>query len=134
MLKYTNIGQKWLLLFKNSMGISKVITEVNPPLEKMRWNYMAIFCTIYYVLSYIETIPQIVKLLKTKSSNDYSLGMISLQLIALISWSLYIFTSKQSIVVYIGTIIDLVLLLFVDFLIIKYYKFNKKGVGPNERK
>ena len=87
---------------------------------------MAIFCTIYYVLSYIETIPQIVKLLKTKSSNDYSLGMISLQLIALISWSLYIFTSKQNIVVYIGTIIDLVLLLFIDFLIIKYYKFNKK--------
>jgi hypothetical protein len=54
--------------------------------------------------------------------------MISLQLIALISWSLYIFTSKQSIVVYIGTIIDLLLLLFVDFLIIKYYKFNKRGV------
>ena len=93
---------------------------------------MAVFCTIYYILSYIETIPQIVKLLKTKSSNDYSLGMISLQLIALISWSLYIFTSKQSIVVYIGTIIDLVLLLFVDFLIIKYYKFNKKEVDPNE--
>ena len=91
---------------------------------------MAIFCTIYYVLSYIETIPQIVKLLKTKSSNDYSLGMISLQLIALISWSLYIFTSKQSIVVYIGTIVDLVLLLLVDFLILKYYKF--KGVDPNE--
>lgn len=93
---------------------------------------MTIFCTIYYVLSYIETIPQIVKLLKTKSSNDYSLGMISLQLIALISWSLYIFTSKQSMVVYIGTIIDLVLLLFVDFLIIKYYKFNKKGDDSHE--
>jgi uncharacterized protein with PQ loop repeat len=87
---------------------------------------MAIFCTIYYILSYIETVPQIVKLLKTKSSNDYSLGMISLQLIALISWSLYIFTSKQSIVVYIGTIIDLVLLLFIDFLIIKYYRFKKE--------
>ena len=86
---------------------------------------MAIFCTIYYVLSYIETVPQIVKLLKTKSSNDYSLGMLTIQLIALICWSLYIFTSKQSIVVYIGTIVDLLLLLFVDFLIIKYYKFKK---------
>ena len=85
---------------------------------------MTIFCTIYYILSYIETVPQIIKLLKTKSSNDYSLGMISLQLIALISWSLYIFTSIQSIVVYIGTIIDLLLLLFVDFLILKYYKFK----------
>ena len=86
---------------------------------------MAIFCTIYYVLSYIETIPQIVKLLKTKSSNDYSLGMISLQLIALISWSLYIFTSKQSVIVYIGTVIDLLLLIFVDYLILKYYKFSE---------
>ena len=93
---------------------------------------MEIFCTIYYIFSYMDNIPQIMKLVKTKSSNDYSLGMISLQLIALISWSLYIFTSKQSIVVYIGTIIDLLLLLFVDFLIIKYYKFNKKGVDPNE--
>lgn len=88
---------------------------------------MAIFCTVYYILSYIETIPQIIKLIKTKSSNDYSLGMISLQLIALISWSLYIFTSIQSVVVYIGTIIDLLLLLSVDFLIIRYYKFNKRG-------
>ena len=86
---------------------------------------MAIFCTIYYVLSYIETVPQIVKLIKTKSSNDYSLGMITLQLIALISWSIYIFTSVQSVIVYIGTVVDLVLLFFVDFLIIKYYDFKK---------
>ena len=86
---------------------------------------MAIFCTIYYICSYIETVPQIFKLIKTKSSNDYSLVMNTLQLIALICWSLYIFTSKQSVIVYIGTIIDLVLLLFVDYLIIKYYKFKK---------
>ena len=26
---------------------------------------MPIFCTIYYILSYIETIPQIIKLIKT---------------------------------------------------------------------
>ena len=86
---------------------------------------MAIFCTIYYVLSYIETLPQIIKLIKTKSSNDYSLGMIFLQLIALISWSIYIFTSQQSIIVYIGTVIDLVLLFLIDFLILKYYNFVK---------
>jgi len=88
---------------------------------------MAIFCTIYYILSYIETIPQVIKLIKTKSSNDYSLGMIVLQLIALTSWSIYIFTSKQNIIVYIGTIIDLLLLLLIDFLILKYYDFNKKN-------
>lgn len=83
---------------------------------------MTIFCTIYYILSYIETVPQIVKLLKTKSSNDYSLEMIFLQFIALLSWSLYIFTSTQNLIVYIGTVVDLLLLIFVDFLILKYYK------------
>lgn len=83
---------------------------------------MVIFCTIYYVLSYIQTVPQIIKLLKTKSSHDYSLEMITIQLIALISWSLYIFTSIQSIIVYIGTVLDLLLLVFVDILIFKYYK------------
>ncbi len=86
---------------------------------------MAIFCTIYYILSYIESIPQIIKLIKTKSSNDYSLGMVCIQLIAIISWTIYIFTSVQNIIVYIGTVIDLILLLFIDFLIFRYYKFNK---------
>lgn len=86
---------------------------------------MTIFCTIYYILSYVSTVPQIIKLLKTNSSNDYSLGKTALQLISIISWSLYIFTSKQNIVVYIGTIADLLLLLLIDFLILKYYKFKK---------
>ena len=88
---------------------------------------MTIFCTIYYICSYIETIPQIIKLIKTKSSHDYSLGMLALQLIALISWSIYIFTTKQNIVVYIGTILDLILLFIVDFLILKYYKHSKNA-------
>lgn len=87
---------------------------------------MTIFCTIYYILSYIYSIPQIFKLIKTKSSNDYSLGMVGLQLLALISWTLYIFTSNQNKIVYIGTIIDLIILLIVDFLILKYYKFKRK--------
>ena len=86
---------------------------------------MAIFCTIYYICSYIETVPQIIKLIKTKSSNDYSLGFVVLQFIALVCWSLYIFTSKQNTIVYIGTIIDLVLLITVDYLILKYFKFRR---------
>jgi len=86
---------------------------------------MTIFCTIYYILSYCEIIPQIIKLIKPKSSNDYSLGMLLLQFIALTSWTLYIFTSQQDIIVYIGTIIDLLLLILIDFLIIKCYKFKR---------
>ena len=83
---------------------------------------MEIFCTIYYVLNYVKTVPQILKLIRTKSSSDYSLSMILLQLISLVSWSLYIFTSVQSIIVYIGTVIDLILLVITDILILMYYK------------
>ncbi|MBR3228158.1 MAG: hypothetical protein IKF68_06390 [Erysipelotrichaceae bacterium] len=83
---------------------------------------MEIFCTIYYVLNYVKTVPQIMKLIRTKSSSDYSLSMILLQLISMISWSLYIFTSVQSVIVYIGTVIDLVLLVVTDVLILLYYK------------
>lgn len=83
---------------------------------------MEIFCTVYYVLNYVKTVPQIVKLIRTRSSSDYSLSMIILQLISMISWSLYIFTSKQSIIVYIGTVLDLLLLIITDILIFIYYK------------
>ena len=83
---------------------------------------MEIFCTIYDVLNYVKTVPQIMKLIRTKSSSDYSLSMILLQLISMISWSLYIFTSVQSVIVYIGTVIDLVSLVITDVLILLYYK------------
>ena len=76
---------------------------------------MTIFCTTYYILSYTQTVPQLIKLLKTKSSNDYSLGMITLQFISVTSWSIYIFTSNQKNIVYIGTIIDLLLIILVSF-------------------
>lgn len=83
---------------------------------------MTIFCTLYYILSYLEIVPQIVKLIKTKSSSDYSLGMVFVQFLATTSWTLYIFTSKQNMIVYIGTIADMVLLILVDYLILKYYR------------
>lgn len=87
---------------------------------------MAIFCTIYYICSYIQTVPQLIKLIKTKSSNDYSLWQVALGFVGLVCWSIYIFTSNQTIIVYIGTIIDLLLLILVDILILVFYKFKKK--------
>lgn len=87
---------------------------------------MAIFCTIYYICSYIQTVPQVYKLIKTKSSNDYSLWHVILGFIGMVCWSIYIFMTDQALIVYIGTIIDIVLLVFVDILIFVYYKFDKK--------
>ena len=87
---------------------------------------MAIFCTIYYICSYIQTVPQVIKLIKTKSSNDYSLWQVFLGMIGLICWSIYIFTSSQAMTVYIGTIIDLVLEFLVVGLIVAFFDFKKK--------
>ena len=87
---------------------------------------MQLFCVIYYICSYIQTVPQVYKLIKTKSSNDYSLWQMALGFIGITCWSLYIFTSVQGIVVYIGTVIVLLLTILVDVLILKYYKFDKK--------
>lgn len=86
---------------------------------------MVIFCTIYYICSYIQTIPQVVKLIKTKSSSDYSLWKEFLGMTGLICWSLYIFTSKQAMLVYIGTVIDLILEFLVVGLILAFFNFKK---------
>ncbi len=94
---------------------------------------MELFCIIYYACSYIQTIPQVIKLLKTKSSNDYSLYQLFLGFFGLICWSIYIFTSKQSFFVYIGTIIDLLLEILVIVLILRYFNFNKiKQINSKE--
>lgn len=94
---------------------------------------MEIFCTIYYICSYIQTVPQVIKLIKTKSSNDYSLWQVFLGLFGLICWSIYIFTSQQSVIVYIGTVIDLLLVLLVDGLVLGFFDFknNNKQRGGN---
>jgi len=73
-------------------------------------------------------VPQVIKLIKTKSSNDYSLWQVFLGMIGLICWSIYIFTSSQAMIVYIGTIIDLALEFLVVGLILGFYKWKKKEV------
>lgn len=93
---------------------------------------MAIFCTIYYICSYIQTVPQVIKLIKTKSSNDYSLWQVFLGMIGLICWSIYIFSSCQAMIVYIGTIIDLVLEFLVVGLIVAFFDFKKKKVNNDK--
>ena len=94
---------------------------------------MAIFCTIYYICSYIQTVPQVIKLIKTKSSNDYSLWQVFLGMAGLICWSIYIFTSSQAIIVYIGTIIDLVLEFLVVGLILVFFDFKRKKVKVDNK-
>lgn len=88
---------------------------------------MVVFCTLHYICSYVQIVPQIIKLLKTKSSHDYSLWQVALGFVGMICWAVYIFTSSFDIVLYVGTILELVLLIIIDILILCYYpqkKFN----------
>ena len=86
---------------------------------------MNFFCIMHYICTYIYMIPQLIKLIKTKSSNDYSLGQIFISFFGSICWITYIFTSAQSKILYINTIIEFLLIIIVDFFILKYYKKNK---------
>lgn len=85
---------------------------------------MEIFCIIYYICSYISGIPAIIKLIKTKKSNDYSIIEAALTIIGTTAWTVYIFSTEQSILVYIGTIIDEIMILVWNGLVIKYFKFK----------
>ena len=87
---------------------------------------MEIFCILHYICSYIQTIPQIIKLLKTKSSNDYSLWQVALSFAGTVCWSIYIFTCTFDFVLYVGTIIEGILIVFIDILILFYYKWDRK--------
>jgi uncharacterized protein with PQ loop repeat len=91
---------------------------------------MEILCTIYYICSYTSSIPSIIKLLRTKHSNDYSMTSTIVSEIGITCWAIYIFSTKQSTIVYLGTIVDQFLYTLWNLLIIIYYKRetqDKKG-------
>lgn len=87
------------------------------------------FVTVYYVLNYAKSIPIIYKAIVTKETGDYSLTSILIAYIANVSWVIYIALTLQSVVVYIGTFIDWLLLTTVDFFIL-YYKYKKEKRYP----
>ena len=86
---------------------------------------MELFCILYYIFSYAQSIPCIIKLVRTKSSTDDSLNMRLFQYIALICWIVYIFTTDTSLVLRIMGISDMFLLTLENVLIVKYYDFKK---------
>ncbi len=83
---------------------------------------MYLFCIVYYICSYVSVIPQIVKLVRTKKSGDYSMAETLITFLGTICWSIYIFTSVQAVIVYVGTVADLVINMVQVFLIARYYR------------
>lgn len=91
---------------------------------------MTVFLITYYILSFAQSIPCIYKLIKTKSSKDYSLLNRLCQYIALICFTIYIFTNSTSTIsVKIIGIVDLLFLTTENFLILLYRKGNNNGTN-----
>lgn len=85
------------------------------------------FCLVYYVCSSIELIPAIVRMFIRKSSHDYSRFSAALGFTSCVAWSLYIYLTEQTVLVYIGTALDIV---WVTIYTIAVFAFWKRE--PNE--
>jgi uncharacterized protein with PQ loop repeat len=85
-----------------------------------------LFYIAYCIIVYAEYFPRLIKLIKTKSSNDYSLGSIFLSLIGMFCWVIYLFTTKQDLILYIGAIVDIFLNILFAVLVFKYH--NNKSI------
>lgn len=83
---------------------------------------------IYCIIVYIEYFPRLIKLIKTKSSNDYSLGSVTLSLIGMFCWVIYLFLTDQQLILYIGAIIDIILNVLFGILVFKYYKQKERDL------
>lgn len=88
------------------------------------------FLIAYYILSFAQSVPCVYKLIKTKSSKDYSLLNRLCQYIALVCFTIYIFTNSTSTIpVKVIGIIDLLLLTTENILILLYRKGNNNGTN-----
>lgn len=86
---------------------------------------MYIFYIIYCIIVYIEYFPRIIKLIRTKSSNDYSLSSTLLSFLGMVCWVLYIFSTKQDFVLYLGSFVDIILNIIFAVLVFKYHDKKK---------
>lgn len=84
----------------------------------------SICCLVYYVCSAVELIPSIVRIIKRRSSIDYSILSTLLGVIGTLAWSVYIYSSRQTTLVYLGTASDMFLVLIYTICIFKYHKEN----------
>lgn len=85
------------------------------------------FYIVYCVIAYIQYFPSLVKLIKTKSSKDYSISSTLLTLLGMFCWMGYLIVTKQELILYIGGLVELIINIWFTILVIMYRKGNKGG-------
>lgn len=90
--------------------------------------FISLCCLVYYVSSGIMEMPSIVRVIRRKSSTDYSLAGVWLNMMATVSWSIYIYTSSQTPLVYIGTGTDFLTAMVYTIVMVRYHKKEEKEI------
>lgn len=85
---------------------------------------------IFYTLcvaEYTKSIPQILKLLKTKHSSDFSIASELISLTLEFGWLMYWILTESSVGQLIASTVILLLVLFKVFLVLYYQKVSVSG-------
>ena len=80
-----------------------------------------ILCYICYIISWYAIIQSIIRIFKRKSSNDYSLQGISMEITYNIIWLLYTIFNPTFELIFCA-IIDVILIFIYAYAIFKYHK------------
>lgn len=80
-----------------------------------------ILCYICYVISWYAIIPSTIRIFKRKSSSDYSLQSVCMEIAYNIIWLLYVIFNP-TVELVICAIIDVILILIKSYAIVKYHK------------
>lgn len=84
-----------------------------------------LLCYVTYILSWLEKIPEIYRILKRKSSMDFSLIATILMIMVTLCWDLYVFTcNMNNFEMVVCAIIDTILDTLSLIVIFKYHKEN----------
>lgn len=83
-----------------------------------------ICCLIYYTIATIQSLPTIFRIIKHRQSTDISLISTYLGFIAGTAWTIYIFLTEQTTLVYIGTVWDMLICIVYTITVILYHDDN----------
>ena len=85
-----------------------------------------ILCYICYIISWYAIIPAIYRMIKRKSSLDYSIQSVLMEVAYNIIWLLYVILNPTFELV-LCAIIDVILILIYMIVVFKYHKADKNN-------
>lgn len=82
---------------------------------------LTFLCFVTYATGYIEYIPAFYRVLKRKSSSDYSMATLLLESIGTTAWAIYVFLSEQTFIVRIGSLGNELLIVLFTLAVWRYH-------------